>query len=246
LTLTAFLAGCTARRKPLPLEKTVANMVKDVAIPIEARAAKDPLGPSAETIDAGKLVFMQHCALCHGVDGRGYTSLGRSMFPPSMDLNSPHVQHWTAAEIFWIVQNGISFTGMPSWRSIISPEDTWRIAHFIHALPQLNAEKESSAPSETALQEQPGDRASEISYGRTLYHQEGCFMCHQLDGQGGKVGPDLTIEGTRGRTDEWLIGHFRNPPAYTPGSIMPPFKNLTGRQLQALTTFLQSQKGKKQ
>lgn len=71
-------------------------------------------------------------------------------------------------------------------------------------------------------------------------------MCHQLDGQGGKVGPDLTIEGTRGRTDEWLIGHFRNPPAYTPGSIMPPFKNLTGRQLQALTTFLQSQKGKKQ
>lgn len=67
-------------------------------------------------------------------------------------------------------------------------------------------------------------------------------MCHQLGGTGGKVGPDLTIEGNRGRTDAWLIGHFKDPPAYTSGSIMPPFKNLTQGQLQALTAFLQNQK----
>jgi cbb3-type cytochrome oxidase cytochrome c subunit len=70
-------------------------------------------------------------------------------------------------------------------------------------------------------------------------------MCHQLDGQGGKVGPDLTHEGARGRTDAWLIGHFRDPSAYSPGSVMPAFKNLTDPQLQALTAFLQSQKGSK-
>lgn len=70
-------------------------------------------------------------------------------------------------------------------------------------------------------------------------------MCHQLDGNGGKVGPDLTYEGTRGRTDAWLVGHFKDPSAYTPGSIMPDFKNLTNRQLDALTAFLQSQKGPK-
>lgn len=71
-------------------------------------------------------------------------------------------------------------------------------------------------------------------------------MCHQLEGEGGKVGPDLTLEGSRGRTDEWLIGHFKDPPAYTPGSIMPAFKNLTDEQLQALAEFLQSQKRREQ
>jgi cbb3-type cytochrome oxidase cytochrome c subunit len=85
-----------------------------------------------------------------------------------------------------------------------------------------------------------------IKYGKTLYRQEGCFMCHKLEGEGGKVGPDLTLEGTRGRTDEWLFGHFKDPPAYTPGSIMPPFKNLTDEQLQALAEFLQSRKGREQ
>jgi cbb3-type cytochrome oxidase cytochrome c subunit len=57
------------------------------------------------------------------------------------------------------------------------------------------------------------------------------------------VGPDLTVEGTRGRTNEWLTGHFKDPPAYVHGSIMPAFGNLTDEQLQALTVFLQNQKG---
>lgn len=68
-------------------------------------------------------------------------------------------------------------------------------------------------------------------------------MCHRLDGEGGKVGPDLSIEGTRGRSEIWLIGHFKNPSAYTPNSIMPSFKNLTEEQLRALTVFLMNQKG---
>ena len=83
-----------------------------------------------------------------------------------------------------------------------------------------------------------------IKYGKTLYRQEGCFMCHRLSREGGGVGPDLTTEGTRGRTKEWLIGHFKDPPAYVHGSLMPPFKNLTDEQLQALTAFLQNQKGR--
>ena len=69
-------------------------------------------------------------------------------------------------------------------------------------------------------------------------------MCHQLAGEGGRVGPDLSVEETRGRSSDWLIGHFKDPPAYTPGSIMPPLKNLTAEQLQALTAFLQSQNGR--
>lgn len=70
-------------------------------------------------------------------------------------------------------------------------------------------------------------------------------MCHQLDGEGGRIGPDLTVEGTRGRSEDWLIGHFRDPPSYTPGSIMPAFKNLTDEQLKALTAFLESQNGQR-
>jgi hypothetical protein len=51
--------------------------------------------------------------------------------------------------------------------------------------------------------------------------------------------PDLTTEGARGRTAQWLIGHFKDPPAYVPGSLLPPLKNFSDEQQQALTAFLQ-------
>ncbi len=238
--LTTLTMGCTANKQPSKVETTLANMAKDVVIPLEAQRLKNPLPASGEVIHQGEQIYTQACGICHAVDGHAGTNLGRGMYPPAMDLTSPHVQHWSDAELFWIIQNGVRMTGMPSWKSSLSETDTWKLVHFIHGLPRLESEKAAQRASKpvTAMPE-----ADLIAYGKTLYRQEGCFMCHQLNGEGGKVGPDLTVEGTRGRTREWLIGHFKDPPAYTPGSMMPPFKNLTDEQLAALAAFLESQKG---
>jgi len=240
--LVVLLLECTAHKQPSKVETTLANMAKDVVIPIQAQGLKNPLPANDEVVNGGRQMFTQSCALCHGADGRG-TELGRNMYPPAMDLNSPHVQHWTDADLFWIIQNGVRLTGMPSWKSNVSETDTWKLVSFVHSLPRLNAE--TGRVSALAAPPTPGKPAAElIAYGKILYRQEGCFMCHQLDGEGGRVGPDLTVEGTRGRTTEWLIGHFKDPPSYVSGSIMPPFKNLTDAQLRALTAFLQNQKGR--
>lgn len=72
----------------------------------------------------------------------------------------------------------------------------------------------------------------------------GCFTCHSLRGRGGKIGPDLADEGTRGRSDAWLVGHLKDPQAYSPASVMPAFASLTSPQLEALATFLQYQREK--
>jgi hypothetical protein len=62
-----------------------------------------------------------------------------------MDLSSPHVQHWSDAELFWIIQNGVRLTGMPAWKSSISANNTWKLARFIHNLARLNAASASTA-----------------------------------------------------------------------------------------------------
>jgi hypothetical protein len=67
-----------------------------------------------------------------------------------MDLSSAHVQHWSDAELFWIIQNGVRLTGMPSWKSSISDNDTWKLARFIHRLPRLDAASVSTAPPSQA------------------------------------------------------------------------------------------------
>ncbi|MBI2818100.1 MAG: c-type cytochrome [Acidobacteria bacterium] len=234
-------ASCSADKKPSKLETTLATMAKDVAIPIQAKDLRNPLPPSQEVVQEGQAIFGQACAICHGADGRAQTELGRAMYPPAIDLTSPHVRSWSDAELFWIIQNGIRLTGMPAWKERISEEDTWKLIHFLRSLSEA-ATQQFSLSEDISLGEETRQQEW-IAYGRLLYRQEGCFMCHQLDGEGGTIGPDLTVEGTRGRSDEWLVGHFKDPPAYTKGSIMPSFKNLTEAQVHALVVFLQNQKG---
>lgn len=114
--LGALLFGCTARKQPSRTETTLANMAKDVIIPIEAEHKKNPLPETDEILDQGRQVFLQSCAVCHGADGHGETYIGRNMYPPAMDMTSPHVQHWSDAELFWIIQTGRLFHVPPAQR----------------------------------------------------------------------------------------------------------------------------------
>lgn len=123
----------------------MANAAKDVVIPLEAGQKKNPLPETDEIVSQGQEVFLGSCAQCHGADGRGDSNIGPKMYPPAMDLTSAHVQHWSDGELFWIIQNGVRLTGMPSWQSSISENDTWKLARFIHNLPRLGAASASTA-----------------------------------------------------------------------------------------------------
>ncbi len=149
--LCALLQGCSAGKPPSQGETTLADAAKDVAIPLEAGKKSNPLPEASEVVSQGQEVFLGSCAQCHGVDGRGDSDLGHSMTPPAMDLSSSHVQHWSDAELFWIVQNGVRLTGMPAWHSSISENDTWKLARFIHKLPSLDNTSAPTAGSSPAL-----------------------------------------------------------------------------------------------
>lgn len=146
--LGALLQGCSADKHPSQEETNLANAAKDVAIPLEAGKMKNPVPETDEVVSQGQEVFLGSCAQCHGADARGDTTVGRNMAPPAMDLSSSHVQHWSDAELFWIIQNGVHLTGMPAWKSSISENDIWKLARFIHKLPRVDAGS-TAAPSQT-------------------------------------------------------------------------------------------------
>jgi mono/diheme cytochrome c family protein len=74
------------------------------------------------------------------------------------------------------------------------------------------------------------------SEGRRLFQQKGCIGCHSIGGLGGKIGPALDDVGLR-RSSEWMIQHFRDPQAVSPGTVMPRF-GFTEPEARALTDFL--------
>jgi mono/diheme cytochrome c family protein len=156
----AWLSGCTAEKPPSPGETSLVNAAKDVVIPLEAGKMTNPLPQTDEVVSQGQEVFLGNCAQCHGPNANGDSELGRRMDPPAMNLTSAHVQHWSEGELFWIIQNGVRLTGMPSWKSSITAEDTWKLARYIHNLPRLNA----SSTTKTAGTQTGAAPSSEDKY----------------------------------------------------------------------------------
>jgi mono/diheme cytochrome c family protein len=144
---TAWLAaqflhgGLSARATPTAAEIAVARRVRHLAIPSGARETANPVPASPYVTRAGMVHFADHCAVCHANDGSGETLMGRGLYPKPPDLRQPRTQKLSDGELFWIIENGVRFTGMPAFAAPGHTADTWHIVHFIRHLPKLTAEE---------------------------------------------------------------------------------------------------------
>src|SRR5665213_1026042 len=59
-------------------------------------------------------------------------------------MRQADTQNLTDGELFYIIQNGIRLSGMPSWGSGTShdEQDSWKLVRFIRRLPTLTADEE--------------------------------------------------------------------------------------------------------
>ena len=79
---------------------------------------------------------------------------------------------------------------------------------------------------------------AEVRRGGELYRQLGCVGCHQLNMQGGYVGPDLSSAGTRLRPG-WTAAFLQNPGREKPGTLQPDY-GLSPADVRALTAYMSS------
>jgi mono/diheme cytochrome c family protein len=136
--------GLSARAMPGPFETLLARKVRRIAIPSHAESAQNPVLDSPEDLREARLHFADHCAVCHANDGSGHTLLGDGLYPKPTDLRLPQTQNLTDGELFWIIENGVRFTGMPAFGNggdhsgeHSGEQDSWKLVHFIRHLPHL-------------------------------------------------------------------------------------------------------------
>ena len=157
-------AGFSARAEPSMAERLIARAARRSAVPPSARDARNPLPFTPDVWSDARAHFADHCASCHGNDGRGHTELGRNLYPKAPDMRLPDTQRLTDGELYWIIENGVRLTGMPAWGNGTPDDvDTWKLVHFVRHLTDLTPEhlKEMEAlnpktPSE--IEEERQDR----------------------------------------------------------------------------------------
>ncbi len=134
--------GLSSRATPTRFEIMIARNARHLAIPSNARLTQNPVLASAEDLRDARLHFADHCAICHGNDGGGQTMIGNGLYPKPPDLRLAETQSLTDGELFWIIENGVRFTGMPAFSTggeHGGAQDSWKLVHFIRHLPHLTA-----------------------------------------------------------------------------------------------------------
>lgn len=98
--------------------------LKDV--PRSDRERMNPYAEQPDAVAAGRLIFLDHCAHCHGEDANGTKKR------PS--LRSPRVQQEaTVGDLHWLLVNGNRNRGMPSWVKLGDPQ-IWQVISYVRSL----------------------------------------------------------------------------------------------------------------
>ncbi len=112
-------------------------------------------------------------------------------------------------------------TSMPAIQ--LSDSQLNALAAFLLKLTPRNADALANAP----------DFAVEAAM---LFQANNCGSCHMANGAGMTIGPPLNGLARR-RTKTWVVQHFANPQALSPGSIMPPYR-FSSQEMDHLVAYL--------
>lgn len=95
-------------------------------VPARDHEKTNPYRDQPDTVAAGRRVFLDHCAKCHGENAEGTKKR-----PP---LRSPRVQQEASeGDIHWLLVNGNRGKGMPSWSKLGDPQ-IWQVIAYVKSL----------------------------------------------------------------------------------------------------------------
>jgi len=99
----------------------------------EARALTNPLAPSPEIVEQGKVIYEGKggCVNCHGANGRGDGPGAATLNPPPRVFRSHGFwMHRSEGEIFWVIKYGSPGTAMISFGGLLTDEEIWTVMQY--------------------------------------------------------------------------------------------------------------------
>ncbi|CAN7142460.1 c-type cytochrome [Phenylobacterium sp. LjRoot225] len=166
-------------------------------------ADPDALAANAASVRFGRahgaLLFREHCAACHGADGRGDPAAGAANLADRDWLYGSG----RTSEIEGVIAHGIRAEAPKTWKLADMPAfGRARPSAADPTLQPLAAGEVSDLIDYLQAVEGRGPGAPAAERGRVVYTARGCHDCHGADGQGdpGIGAPNLA-------DDVWLYGH---------------------------------------
>ena len=100
--------------------------------PKDADVVLNPVQNNPDAAAAGKKLYSQYCAVCHGDKGKGDGIAAASLNPKPADHTSDKVQSQSDGAIFWKMTTGRP--PMASYAKSLTETQRWQLVDYIRTL----------------------------------------------------------------------------------------------------------------
>lgn len=154
------------------------------------------LGTEAQR-QAGKVIYDNKCAQCHGYNGDGTGVAKQYLTPQPRDFTSATFKFRTTQsgelptheDIKNSIRNGMPYTGMPAWKNF-NDNDLSNLSYYIKTFSEDF--KDYGDVQSINFPSSPSFSQTSAQRGRVVYEENQCLDCHGNLGRGdGKSAPTL-------------------------------------------------------
>ncbi|MFQ5882998.1 MAG: c-type cytochrome [Candidatus Methylomirabilales bacterium] len=173
------------------------TLVVQASVGLAAGESPPQKGLDAERLEAGRLVYEQNCAICHGPlgDGRGMAAMmvrtkPRDFRPGLFKFRStPTGSLPTDEDLLQTISEGLRGTGMVGQGHLPEPERRALIGYLKTFSERFRRERPSAS---IPIPPPPPGASALMARGQEVYQKAECFQCHGTEGRGdGPAAPDL-------------------------------------------------------
>ncbi len=148
-----------------------------------AQAQQPDLG-TEEQRQAGKILYDEKCAQCHGINGDGKGVAGDYFKPKPRDFTRGTYKIRTTKtgelptdqDLKDIIRKGMPYTGMPPWPDL-SDQQITNLMYYIKTFSDAFADPEY-IPQESDLTNAPAYSEESALAGRAVFEANECIACH--------------------------------------------------------------------
>ena len=98
-------------------------------------ALTNPVPLTVDSIAAGAGVYLNSCAVCHGVDARGNGSQAgtTAVRPPALTGPGSHLTQHSEGDLHYWIGHGLT-GGMPAWAGKLTDTEIWQVIDYLRSL----------------------------------------------------------------------------------------------------------------
>jgi len=105
--------------------------------PSDYSSMTNPVAGNADAAAAGKELYSQNCASCHGDSGKGDGAAAAALDPKPRDLTNT-AANASDAYIHWVVSEGGTAaslsSSMPAFKGVLTDDNIWQLVTYIKTL----------------------------------------------------------------------------------------------------------------